>query len=149
MRLLGPPRITVATDIPAPPEQVWADVRRIESHVEWMEDAERITFTTSGHEGPGTAFDCATKVGPIRLRDRMVITEWADAAVMGIRHVGLVTGTGRFTLEPIGTASTRFTWQEELTFPWWLGGVLGAHAGSLVLRVVWRRNLRNLRARFA
>ena len=40
---------------------------------------------------------------------------------------GLVTGTGRFTLEPLDDGRrTRFTWEEELTFPWWLGGPLGA-----------------------
>lgn len=114
-----------------------------------MADAESIKFTTASHEGPGTAFDCRTRIGPIRLTDQMVVTEWIDDAVMGIRHVGIVTGTGRFTLEPLDSGGTRFTWSEELTFPWWMGGSVGARVGGLVLRLVWRRNLSRLRARFA
>ena len=114
-----------------------------------MEDAVAITFTTASHEGPGTAFDCATRIGPLRLTDRMVVTEWQEGTVMGIRHVGLVTGTGRFTLDPLPGGATRFSWEEQLVFPWWMGGRIGALLGGPVLRLVWRRNLRNLRARFA
>lgn len=124
-------------------------MRHIGSHVEWMADAESITFTTAAHEGPGTAFDCATRIGPLRLTDRMVVTEWRDDEVMGIRHVGIVTGTGRFTLSPLDGGHTRFTWEEQLDFPWWMGGPIGARVGGLVLRLVWRRNLAKLRARFA
>ena len=41
---------------------------------------------------------------------------------------------------------TRFTWEEELTFPWWLGAGAGGIAAGPVLRRVWRRSLRNLRS---
>ena len=65
----------------------------------------------------------------------MEITEWEPERAMGVRHDGLVTGTGRFTLEPLDDGRrTRFTWEEELTFPWWLGGprrrALGGQAGD-------------------
>ena len=141
-------RIRVATEIPAPPGVVWADIRQIERHVEWMQDAVAITFTTPQHEGEGTAFDCATRVGPIRLTDRMIVTEWSGEHALGIRHVGLVTGSGRFTLVPVGSGSTQFSWEEELVFPWWMGGGFGALIGGVVLGRLWRRNLRNLRDRF-
>jgi hypothetical protein len=65
---------------------------------------------------------------------------------MGIRHVGVVTGTGRFTLRRTVTGRTRFTWQEQLSFPWWLGGRIGGLVGARVLTVIWRRNLRSLKA---
>lgn len=137
------PSIRVATELPASPEAVWADVRDLASHVEWMADAETIRFTSATTSGVGTTFDCETKVGPLRLVDRMEVTEWVEGSVIGVRHVGLVTGTGRFTLEP-SAAGTRFTWDEELHIPWWLGGPLA----STVLRLIWVRNLRRLRRRF-
>jgi len=140
--------IRVETTLPVPPATAWGDLRHIARHVEWMADAVSVMFTTESREGVGTAFDCRTRVGPLRLTDRMVVTEWEPPRVMGIRHRGAVTGTGRFTLTPEGTG-TRFVWEEELEFPWWLGGRLGAMVGAPLLRLVWRRNLVNLRRRFA
>ena len=57
----------------------------------------------------------------------MEITEWVPGSAMGVRHSGIVTGTGVFTLEPLaGGTRTRFTWAESLDFPWYFGGRLGA-----------------------
>lgn len=141
-------RIKVSVIIDAPRRRVWADVRDISSHVEWMADAESIRFVTSRHSGVGTAFDCRTRVGPIALTDRMEITEWEDGRRMGVRHSGVVTGVGRFTLRRARGGRTRFTWEERLRFPWWLGGPIGALIGAPVLRLIWHKNLRNLAARF-
>jgi len=137
----------VAIDISATPGQVWKVVEPVENHIEWMHDAVAIRFQTEQHRGVGTSFLCDTKVGPIKLVDRMEITEWATDSAMGVRHTGLVTGTGRFTLTPIDLGRrTRFGWDESLTFPWWLGGPIGALVGGrLVLRSIWKRNLRNLK----
>jgi len=136
--------VAVATTIAAPPEVVWDAVRDVRTHVRWMADAERVTLTGERTEGVGTTFDCATKVGPVRLVDRMEITEWEPGAVMGVRHVGVVTGTGRFTLRP-APGGTTFTWEEQLTFPWWLGGRWGGALGAVVLRRIWKGNLARLR----
>jgi len=126
---------------------VWQVVEPIEDHVSWMHDAVAIRFRTDQHRGVGTSFLCDTKVGPFKLVDHMEITEWEPDAAMGVRHVGLVTGTGRFTLTPIDLGRrTRFGWDESLVFPWWLGGPLGAAIGGrLVLRRIWMRNLRTLK----
>ena len=137
----------MAIDISATPAQVWAAVEAIEDHVSWMHDAVAIRFQTDRRRGVGTAFVCDTKVGPFKLVDRMEITEWTPTAAIGVRHVGLVTGTGRFTLTPIDLGRrTRFGWDESLVFPWWLGGPFGAFVGGrLVLRPIWKRNLRTLK----
>lgn len=144
--------IRVAIEIDAEPSRVWAVVEPVERHIDWMHGAVAIRFTGSQTRGVGTEFLCDTKVGPIKLVDRMEITEWVPGEVMGVRHTGLVTGSGRFTLEPLGAAPdqparrTRFVWQETLTFPWWLGGPIGAFiGGKLVLRAIWQRNLRGLK----
>jgi hypothetical protein len=139
------PRIRVATTIDAPPKSVWASIRDIGSHVGWMEDAVAIRFTSDWRDGVGTTFECDTRVGPFRLTDLMEVTEWDERSRMGIRHVGLVTGSGRFTLRRARGGRTRFTWEERLRFPWWMGGPLGGAVGAPLLRRIWRRNLRNLK----
>ena len=83
------------------------------------------------------------EIGPFTLNDRMEITEWEPEQRMGVRHAGVVTGTGVFKLAPIDLGRrTRFTWTEELRFPWYLGGTFaGLLGGRYVLASIWRRNL--------
>lgn len=140
-------RIRVSIDISAPIERVWQIVEPVERHVDWMADAESIDFVTDQRRGVGTSFLCRTKVGPIRLTDKMRITRWEPNRAMGVEHVGLVTGSGEFTLSALDNSRTQFVWEEKLTFPWWLGGPLGAFVGGkIVLRAIWRANLRRLAA---
>jgi hypothetical protein len=140
-------RIQVDVEIDATPDEVWSVVEPVERHVDWMADATEIRFLTDSTRGEGTRFECDTKVGPITLTDVMEITSWEAGRRMGVRHVGIVTGTGEFVLDPIDLGRrTRFTWTEELHFPWYLGGRLGeAVGGPLVMRQIWKRNLRRLR----
>jgi hypothetical protein len=143
-------RVRVSTRIRAPRERVWAAVRDIGSHVSWMKDAEAIRFRDDRREGVGTTFDCDSRLGPFRVTDRMEVTEWDDGRALGIRHVGAVTGTGRFTLGP-GRAwgwrrgTTRFRWEERLRFPWWMGGPLGGAVARPFFRRMWKGNLRRLK----
>jgi hypothetical protein len=138
-------KIKVAVMIDEPPEVVWRTVEQIERHVDWMADAESITFTTSAHRGEGTRFDCVTRIGPFRTNDRMTITQWTPRRAIGITHQGVVTGRGRFSLARRKGNATRFTWTERLKFPWWMGGPIGALAAKPILRRVWRRNLETLK----
>jgi len=138
--------IRVSVDIAAPVQKVWDVVEPVERHIDWMADAVAIRFQTEQTRGTGTTFFCDTKVGPIKLVDVMTITAWEPGKVMGVKHTGVVTGTGEFTLEAIDDAHTRFTWTESLTFPWWLGGPIGAFVGGqIVMKAIWRRNLRELK----
>ena len=140
--------IKVSIEIDATPEKVWQIVEPIERHVDWMHDAVAIRFTSDQTRGVGTAFLCDTKVGPIRLTDKMEITEWVPGKAMGVKHIGIVTGTGVFTLESLSNGTrTLFKWEEKLVFPWFLGGPLGAFVGGkILLRQIWKRNLRGLAA---
>lgn len=138
--------IRVSIVIDATPAQVWEVVEKVEDHVDWMADAEAIRFLTDQRRGVGTTFECDTKVGPARLTDVMEITEWVDREVMGVKHVGLVTGVGRFTLTAAGPGRTEFKWEESLDFPFWMGGPLRDPVGGRILEAIWRRNLKKLDA---
>lgn len=139
------PRIRVSTVIDAPPKVVWAAVEDIATHTTWMADAVAIRFLADQTSGVGATFECDTKVGPFRLTDVMEITEWKPGRAMGVRHVGLVTGEGVFTLARKGLRRTRFEWTEQLEFPLWMGGAAGGVVGSRLLKRIWKGNLRRLK----
>ncbi|MGZ0184818.1 MAG: SRPBCC family protein [Acidimicrobiales bacterium] len=138
------PRIKIEVRIRAPLQLVWEMVADIRTHTEWMVDAESITVTSDCSSGVGTTFDCVTKIGPFRTIDHMEITEWIEERVMGVAHRGLVSGSGRFTLQEAGPSDTNFSWEETLTFPWWIGGRLTSIGSTPVLKAIWRGNLRRL-----
>lgn len=140
-------RIYVSIVLDAPPERVWEIVEPIETHVEWMADATAIRFHGEQTRGVGTRFVCTTQVGPMKTDDEMEITSWVPAREMGVRHHGLVTGSGRFTLTRSADGGTLFAWEEDLRFPWFFGGRVGeVVGGQVVLKAIWRRNLRALKA---
>ena len=138
------PRIKIEVCIRAPLQLVWEMVADIRTHTEWMVDAESITVTSDCSSGVGTTFDCVTKIGPFRTIDHMEITEWIEERVMGVAHRGLVSGSGRFTLQEAGPSDTNFSWEETLTFPWWIGGRLTSIGSTPVLKAICRGNLRRL-----
>ncbi len=138
-------KVKVSTTIDAPPRRVWEEVRHLGRHVDWMDDAVAIRFTSGRTLGVGTTFECDTKVGPIRLTDQMEVTEWREGRTIGVRHVGVVTGTGRFTVRRARRGRTRFTWEERLTYPAWMGGPVGGLVGDRVMGRIWRKNLSSLR----
>mgnify|MGYP002628628634 FL=1 len=138
------PRIKIEVCIRAPLQLVWEMVADVRTHTEWMVDAESITVTSDCSSGVGTTFDCVTKIGPFRTIDHMEITEWIEERVMGVAHRGLVSGSGRFTLQETGPSNTNFSWEETLTFPWWIGGRLTSIGSTPVLKAIWRGNLRRL-----
>ncbi len=138
------PRITVSVDIEAPLDRVWEAAADLASHHEWMADAESIEFLTEQRRGVGTRLRVATRVGPLRTSDVMEVTEWDEPHRIGVHHQGLVSGHGAFELTVVD-GGTRFTWQERLSFPWYLGGPLAGWAAAPVLGWIWRRNLRRLK----
>jgi hypothetical protein len=140
-------RIRTCITIDAPPAAVWADVNRLDSHVDWMRDAKSIRFRGRRRTGVGTELECRTRVGLLATTDVLVVTEWRPRRSIGIAHEGVVRGRGRFTLRRRRGGRTRFCWREQLQFPWWMGGRMGEIAAWPLLRMIWRGNLRRLKAR--
>jgi uncharacterized protein YndB with AHSA1/START domain len=138
--------ITVSIEIGAPPERVWSEAADLAAHVEWMADARSIEFLTDQRSGVGTRMLVETRVGPLKTNDVMEITGWDEQHSIGVRHQGIITGEGSFRLEA-NRSGTRFTWTEQLAFPWYLGGPVTALAARPILRWIWRRNLEGLRGR--
>lgn len=139
-------QITQFVDIAAPIDVVWREAADLSSHAEWMADAESIEFEGDQRFGVGTVMRVETVVGPLRTTDRMEVTEWVEGESIGVKHSGIVTGSGFFRLSPVA-GGTRFTWTEDLTFPRYLGGAVTAFFARPVLGFIWRRNLAGLKRR--
>ena len=138
--------VTVSTTIDASIEQVWSAVERIETHVEWMQDAVSIEFESEQRRGTGTAFASLTRIGPLSTTDHFVVTGWEPPVLMAIEHRGAVKGDADFRLTALDASHTEFRWEERLRFPWWLGGPVGEQFGRPVLRRVWNGNVGRLKA---
>jgi uncharacterized protein YndB with AHSA1/START domain len=139
--------LTLSITIPAPRAEVWEDFSQLSRHVEWMHDAVRIDFLSDHQRGLGTSFRCVTKVGPFTTDDIMTVNRWDEGSAVGVEHRGLISGVGVFQLAGEGQ-STTLTWQEQLHFPWWLGGALTETVATPILRLIWRKNLKNFSRRF-
>ena len=137
--------VTVSIDITAPFSEVWNAAADLAGHVRWMSDVESIEFGYEGREGTGTRMRVATRVGPFRTVDVMTVTGWQPPRRISVLHQGFFTGRGEFDISPIGGA-TRFTWSEEIHFPWRVGGPIAAFVARPVLTLIWRRNLKRLKA---
>ena len=139
------PRIALYRTVTASPEAVWRALSDLASHSDWMKDAESIVFRSDHRRGVGVEMEVETRVGPFRTLDVMSVTEWTEGESIEVHHEGLVTGTGVLSVAPYGTGS-RIGWEEDLRFPWWLGGPLTGWFARPVLHRIWEGNLRRLDA---
>lgn len=137
--------IITHVDIDAPIERVWERLASVESHADWMTDAESIVFLSDEKSGVGTRIRVRTRVGPLRVDDVMEFTEWEPPRLMTVRHVGRVGGGGEFRLHDEG-GNTRLTWVEHLVFPWYFGGAVGLALARPVLRRIFAANLKRFAA---
>ena len=138
-------RIETSIIINKPLDTVWQEVKVMENHVNWMEDAVKIDILSENNSGIDTKMNVLTKVGPIKLTDIITVTEWIEKESIGVIHEGIVTGEGIFYLKALNESQTEFKWEETLKFPVYLGGAIGEFFGGYVLRYIWKKNLKNLK----
>ena len=127
----------------ADPSEVWAVLADLQSHDQWMKDAEKIEFESDSRSGTGTVMRVETRVGPLRTSDVIEVTGWTEGESIDVIHRGLVRGTGVLSMSEVG-GDVRVDWIERLQFPWWLGGPITAFLAKPVLAAIWRGNLRRL-----
>ena len=138
-------RIEVSTIINKPIEVVWDEVKIMKNHVNWMQDAAKIDFLSKNKAGIDTKMKVLTKVGPFFLNDIITVTTWEEMNSIGVMHEGIVTGEGVFYLSANDENSTKFEWIEDLKAPYYLGGPIAEFFGGFVLKLIWKRNLMNLK----
>jgi len=100
-------RIETSIIIDKPIDIVWQEVKVMENHVNWMEDAIKIDILSENNSGINTKMNVLTKVGPIKLVDTITVIEWKEKESIGVIHQGIVTGIGIFYLNEIKRFSNR------------------------------------------
>jgi len=138
-------RIEVSTIIDKPIEVVWDEVKIMKNHINWMQDAAKIDFLSENEAGIDTKMKVLTKVGPFTLNDIITVTTWEEMNSIGVVHEGIVTGEGTFYLSKNDDNSTKFQWIENLKAPYYLGGPFAEFFGGFVLKIIWKKNLKNLK----
>ena len=108
-----------------------------------MKDARWIVFVNDQRRGIGTRMEVKTVVGPFSIVDVMEVVGWEEGRAIEVAHRGVVRGRGRLAVTPDGELSL-VTWDEDLTFPWWLGGGVTAWLARPVLSAIWDSNLERL-----
>lgn len=136
-------RIRVSREMDHPRVTVWEALADLGSHPTWMKDAESLVFTSDLIRGVGTEMAVKTVVGPFRTVDVMRVTGWEEGCSIDVEHSGLVQGSGRLEVQGDDDRS-EVSWDEELRFPWWLGGPVTAIAARPALLRIWRGNLERL-----
>lgn len=126
-----------------PHDAVWEALGDLESHALWMREVVAIDFETERRRGPGTSMLVKTRIGPFRTLDRIEVTGWREGESIDVEHTGLIKGVGTLSIGP-REEKTVVAWDEDLFFPWWLGGPVTAWLARPVLASIWRGNLRRL-----
>ena len=120
--------LVLTVPVAAPAEDVFAGAMDWDAQSQWMLGT-RVRATTAG-EGVGSRVEAFTGIGRIGFLDTMEVTRWEPPVRCDMRHDGrLVRGTGTFSVEQRGPASSVFVWREDLELPL---GVLGRLGWPLV-----------------
>lgn len=140
--------LVAAVEVAAPAAQVWAKLVDWPTHDEWML-LTRVQQTTPEAAGVGAGIVGVTGVGPLTMRDTMVVTSWqpppADPARCGVDHTGqIVRGSAAFEVEAIDATHSRVIWSEWVRLPFGLLGEVGWFVVRPVVALGLRISLRRL-----
>jgi len=110
------PELTLAQDVDAPVERVWAALTDWNRQHEWMLGT-AVRATVGEGRQVGDEMEAVTGIGKIGFLDRMRIIRWEPPHVCDVLHYGrLVRGSGTFTVRERGSGST-VIWSEDLDLP--------------------------------
>jgi hypothetical protein len=116
------PQVVVRQAVEAAQQQVWDAVTDWDAQSEWVM-ATKVTAGPGGGRGVGGTLEALTGVGPLGVRDPMVVVEWDPPHKCVVEHLGSVV-RGRGVIEVVAVADDRsqLVWTEDLELPFgWVG----------------------------
>ena len=100
--------------LPTTPAEAWSVLMDWERQADWMLDADSVTVVSGVREGIGVRLAVRTRLfGVPAFVEPMEVTAWEPPRRLEIRHGGMVSGMGTWTLEPVD-GGTAFTWREDI-----------------------------------
>ena len=129
--------------LPGPPEVVWELITDWEHQDDWMLEASDFAVVSSHREGIGVEAEATISIGGIKTRDRVRITQWEPGRLLGIAHLGWVSGHADMKLLP-SNGSTRLVWREHFTPPLGVVGALGMTLFKPIMCRIFMRDVRVL-----
>ena len=119
---------------------------------DWEKQSDWILFTTV-HRLSETQSQAdvnllaVTKIGPLKLIDPMVVTEWQSPTRIVIEHTGrLVLGKGIFSIRGLTDNESEFSWQEITPVPFGILGRAGLILGKPLIKIPFMMSLRKLKS---
>ena len=118
---------------------------------DWEKQSNWIMFTTvkivSNSQRPqDTELLATTKIGPLKLADTMVITEWEPHMKIVVEHTGrVILGKGVFNVKEISDDETEFLWQEITPIPFGQLGKIGFFIVKPILNTMFGMSLKRLK----
>ena len=118
---------------------------------DWEKQSDWIKFTTVHKLSNVTDEDvnllAVTRLGPIRLLDTMVVTDWQPFERIVVEHTGrLILGKGIFSVKRLTSNSCEFTWQEITPVPFGQVGAIALAMIKPILRIPFNLSLKKLKS---
>ncbi len=118
---------------------------------DWDKQSEWILFTTVrkvsiGPNNDGTLLLAETKVGPLKVVDTMLVSEWSPYEKIVVTHTGrIVLGKGIFEIKENSDHRCTFIWKEVTPIPFGYLGRIGLVIVKPLLKLVFNMSLRKLK----
>ncbi len=141
--------VEIHTEISVPTDraQTWELLIDLQKQPEWMKDALSIEQLTDGPVGVGTVMRVPTQILFLRTTDRMEVTAFDPLEKWSVKHIGLVTGEGTFSLrDDEAGRGTIVHWHERLSAPLGILGRIGMTLFRPALRYQFHSDLVRFRA---
>ena len=127
-------RVQKSIEISAPPERVWSFFVEPEKVLQWYSTLKRFEYTGDQRSGVGTPLYIEEQAGGPLMKILFEATEWKENEKLALR---MVSGSGVKSYKQVWLlettpAGSRFTFMEEIEFPF---GIIGKLIGLIAQRM--------------
>ena len=137
--------LTFSIEINARPKTIFEYVSNWEKQSEWILFT-KVKLLKGLPNQKDPLLLAITGVGPFKVKDTMVITDWHPYKRIVVEHTGrVVLGKGVFIIEEISDKVSKFSWQEITPIPLGFIGQIGLVLIRPIMNIAFGKSLKNLK----